>query len=123
MPSNNKLIYLASPYSHPSTDVREHRFQQVCAAAAELMAQGHIIFSPIAHTHPIALQGSLPLGFDYWKRVDEVYLSRCDELWILTLDGWKDSTGIRGEIKIAQQLGMPIRYVNPSTLKITNKEK
>ena len=42
-------IYLASPYSHHNASVRKLRFETVCMAAAELMEQGDIVFSPISH--------------------------------------------------------------------------
>lgn len=47
------MIYLASPYSHPDPAVEELRFEAACEAACKLMQQGHHVFSPIAHTHPV----------------------------------------------------------------------
>ena len=59
------MIYLASPYSHPDAVVREQRFRDVCLAAARLIRAGQIVFSPIAHSHPIASGGfGLPTGWD-----------------------------------------------------------
>lgn len=107
------LIYLAFPYNHPLESVRTRRFEEVCSIAAHLMRKGIYIFSPIAHTHPIALAGDLPRGWEYWKTYDEVMIRACDELWIVTLDGWEESQGIKGEIEIAQSLGKVIKYVEP----------
>ena len=59
------MIYLACPYSHPDNNVREHRFKMANRAAAKLMGEGHIIYSPISHTHPIAVEGDLPLDWAY----------------------------------------------------------
>ena len=113
----SELIYLASPYSHLDESVRERRFQRACEASAVLMWQGLFVFSPIAHSHPIALTGGLPLGFDYWKKYDEIILGRCDVLIILMLEGWKDSIGIKGEMCMARNLHKPIFYMRD----ITNK--
>lgn len=105
-----KLIYLASPYSHPDPAVRLARFQAACKAAAAMMFEGLFVFSPIAHTHPIALAGELPLGFDFYAAYDELMISRCDELYVLTIDGWLESVGVTAEIEIAKRLGLPITY-------------
>lgn len=45
----NKIIYLASPYSHEDKHVRELRFIQVTDYAAKQVALGNIVFSPITY--------------------------------------------------------------------------
>jgi len=107
------MIYLASPYSHENPAVKEERFHAACACAAEMMRSGMHVFSPIAHTHPIAAHG-LPGDWAYWQTYDRAMLSRCDELVVLCLPGWKESTGVQAEIKIARELGIPVRFANPA---------
>jgi hypothetical protein len=107
------LTYIAVPYSHPDENVRHARFHAVNKKAAELMNQGMHIFSPISHTHPIALAGELPLGWEFWKQYDEVMLAACHKLIVFMLDGWKESKGVQGEIEIATRLGLPIEYIYP----------
>jgi len=106
-----KKIYLATPYSHDDPLIREARFNAVNKAAARLMSQGYLVFSPISHTHPIALAGDLPKGWDFWEEYDREFVKWADELCVLTLDGWRDSTGVTAEIKIAAQYGMLITYM------------
>jgi len=103
------MIYLASPYTHPDRDVREIRFRAVCAFAAEMMRQGRHVFSPIAHTHPIAAHG-LPGDWAFWESYDRDMIARCDEVAVLCLPGWEESKGVRAEIAIAVDLGLPVRY-------------
>lgn len=76
------------------------------------MAQGHIIFCPIAHTHPIALHCELPTGWDYWGRYDRDMLARSAKLLVVKMGGWDTSSGIAGEIEIARELGLPIEYLS-----------
>ena len=103
------MIYLASPYSHPDSTIREQLFA-ACRAAAELMRAGHIVFSPVAQCHPIAQHG-LPTDWSYWERVDRRFLEVCDEVVVLMLDGWRESVGVR-EIESAGELGKDERYAS-----------
>lgn len=109
------MIYLASPFTHPDADVRERRFQEACRAAAALMRAGLTVFSPIAHSVPIARFG-LPTNWEFWSQVDRDYLSRCDLLAVLTLPGWRESVGVTAEIEFAREFGLPIVYVAPEEL-------
>ena len=106
------MIYLASPYSHPDAAVREQRFHAVCRMAAALMQQGHVVFAPIVHGHPLVGHG-LPTDWLFWEQYDREHLRRCDELMVLRLDGWRESVGVAAEIRIAAELGKPVRYVDP----------
>jgi nucleoside 2-deoxyribosyltransferase len=106
------MIYLASPYSHPDRDERERRFTAACYATVLLIQAGHVVFSPIVHGHPLVRHG-LPTDWPFWERIDRDHLERCDEVVVLMLDGWKESIGVAAEIRIAEELGKPVRYLAP----------
>lgn len=101
------MIYLASPYSHSNQDIRNMRYYDACYATAALMDQGKFVFSPIVNSHPLTNFG-LPDGWDYWQQFDATMIGKCDELIVLKLEGWKQSRGIKNELKIAKFLGKPI---------------
>jgi nucleoside 2-deoxyribosyltransferase len=106
------MIYLASPYSHPDPAIREERFRAACRAAAALLRSGRAVFSPIAHSHPLVEHG-LPTDWEFWQHCNVEHLQRCDEVMVLTLDGWQASVGVQAEIKIATELGRPVSYLTP----------
>lgn len=106
-----QLYYLASPYSHPDADVRELRFQQVCEAAAWLLRAGVYVFSPIAHSHPIARFG-LPKGWDWWREYDFRYLSICAGTIVLMMPGWRESVGVTDEIAETRAQGKPLVHLD-----------
>jgi hypothetical protein len=54
------------------------------------------------------------VNWEFWEAQDRRLLQACDELWVLTLDGWQRSIGVRAEIKIAEALGKPVRLVSES---------
>jgi nucleoside 2-deoxyribosyltransferase len=109
------MIYLASPYSHPNPNVRQTRFEQACGAAAALIRAGVAVFSPVAHSHPIAHFG-VPTSWEFWAHVDREHLARSDVLAILTLPGWRESIGVTAEIAVARELAIPIVYIGPADL-------
>lgn len=106
------IAYLASPYSHPDLDIREERYRAACRAAAALLLAGRPVFSPIAHSHPLVDYG-LPADWSFWRRHDRELLARCDEVLVLMLAGWRESVGVREEIRIARELGKPVRFLAP----------
>ncbi len=107
------LLYLASPYSHSSLIVMEARFKDACSAAARLMERGYTVFSPIAHSHPIAdhLRPDFRTNFDFWMKQDLPILKVSDALVVLKLDGWDKSRGVQAEIAYARANGIPIMFI------------
>jgi len=117
-----KLVYLAVPYSDKDWAVKENRFDRVNQVAAILIARGENIFSPIARgenifspismAHPIAKAGDLPGNWEFWDKFDRAYLECCKKMYVLMLDGWENSNGVKAEIKIAEELKIEIEYVD-----------
>lgn len=113
--------YLASPYSvhnpvsnHQAITLRARRYKHVCLLAGRLMKEGHAIFCPIAHSHPIetiGMQGAIN-DFDFWMKQDLPVLRRASELLVYKLDGWEHSRGVAEEIRVANEEGIPIRYID-----------
>jgi len=106
-----RLVYLATPYTDKDPAVKEERFKKVNQVAAKLILKGEVVFSPISHTHPIALEADLPGNWEYWDEFDRAYLECCKKLYVLMLDGWKESKGVQAEIKIAEELDIEIEYI------------
>ncbi len=109
------MIYLASPYTHVDAGVRESRFDSACLATSTLMRAGLSVYSPIVHSHPLVRYG-LPIEWEFWRAHDCEHLRRCDEVMVLTLDGWKSSRGVKAEIELAIELDLPIRYLTLSMI-------
>ena len=110
-PVQKPLLYLCSPYSNPDPSVRQARFDAACRAAADLIREGKIIFSPVAHSHALC-QYDLPLDWEFWQQLDRRFLEACDEVVVLILDGWRESVGIQAEMAIAHALGKPVSFLS-----------
>ena len=103
------LIYLASPYAHPSASVREARLDAVRHVCGKLVNEGKIVLSPMVYSGELAVRGfHPPQGWYAW---DLQFLGRADELLVLQLPGWEESQGVLVEIAAAQVKNLPVRLM------------
>jgi nucleoside 2-deoxyribosyltransferase len=108
--TRHRLVYLGSPYTKYATGL-DAAFQDVCAIAAELLKEGVKVYSPIAHTHPIAIHGNLdPRNHDIWLPFDQAMMDAADAMVIADMDGWRESYGVRFEIETFQRAGKPVYF-------------
>lgn len=103
-----KLYFIACPYSDKNKEVVEQRFNQCTEVATALSLAGHAVYSQITMTHPINLVASAQGKKITWTPIDEAYMSRCDELIVLTLPGWDKSSGVAGEIEYFKSRGRKV---------------
>ena len=106
-----ELVYLASPYSSPHPVERDYRYLMACKAAAYLIKQGYEVFSPIAHSHGIAMVGDGLQHSELWYEADRRIFDICDLLVVAKIDGWDNSKGVQMEIGWARNKGIPIEYL------------
>lgn len=104
-------IYLAGPYSHPDPEVRRARYDALTEVYATICRRGLVCYSPITHSHVAAERHGLPGCAGYWERTNRAFFDACNELWILKLDGWRESVGVRQETWWAMQRRIPVRYL------------
>lgn len=107
------MIYLASPYSHKDPLIVKTRFLLVEQCTAALIKQGHLVWSPIVHCHEMASRHGMPTDAEFWKLYNFDFIRRADGLFLLTIDGWKESKGVKMELDLAASLFMNISYVTP----------
>jgi len=108
------MIYLGCPYSHPDPAIVQKRFEYVTRVAGALMKRGYVVFSPITHSHPIAMLEKMPGTWEFWAEQDLHILALCDELHVLELPGWQQSVGLRAEINAAVHAGLRVKRWDPS---------
>lgn len=115
------LAYLATPYTkYPAGPKSAHA--AAASVAAKLITTGMAVFSPIAHAHPIALQGGFDL-FDatLWAPLYQRMLAHCDVLIVAHLPSWENSKGVAEEIKFFERAAKPIFDLDPESLKMVRR--
>lgn len=110
--------YLASPYSKFPQGL-DAAFRAVSENAALLVRNKIPVYSPIAHTHPIAIFGGMdPLDHSIWLPADEPFMRGARGLIVLRMATWEASYGIGEEIKEFRTADKPIIYMDPGRVPI-----
>lgn len=105
--------YLGSPYSKYPHGL-EAAHTEACKATALLISAGVPVYSPIAHTHPIALHGELdPIDHGIWMPIDEPMMKSAHGLIVLMLAWWDQSRGLKEEIEYFTEAKKPVVYMVP----------
>jgi hypothetical protein len=108
--------YLASPYSKYPEGINA-AFEEICRQTALLIRNKIPVYSPIAHTHPVAIHGAIdPYAHDIWLPADEPLMNGAMGLIVCTMDTWRDSYGIGVEIKAFEAAGKPVVYMTPGVV-------
>ena len=127
------LIYLAVPYTDkriPEKDrvpgdltaLEERRFKQVTVVSGRLAQSGIANFSPITQSHEQNRMVKMGGTWEDWKAIDEVFLAKADEIWILAIPGWSVSSGVTAEIQFMKDAGRPVKYINPLVVEDQHNE-
>lgn len=121
-------IYLASPYTAYLPDgsfdntTMEQRYRAVMEVTAHLAASGLTVYSPIAMSHAMdSYLGRLEPSF--WYEFDRPMLLGADALFILELEGWKESKGINAEVALAKEHDILILNLRYTGLNLCLKTK
>ena len=105
-------VYLACPYSANYLAIKTQRTHAADVAASKLMNAGLLTFSPISHSHGIAIHGGLPGDWNYWKEFDEEFVAFARVIVVLTIPGYETSIGVDAEVKMAEDFGHPVIFWN-----------
>lgn len=108
------MIYLAQPFKHENLRVEEQRYRLAVACAAELIQRGHFVYSPIVNSFPMNEIYPENKNFSFWRQFDFHMLSKADDLWIMKIEGWRESVGLTAEIDFARAIGIRVTSYSPT---------
>ena len=121
----NTLVYLANSYSSKNPDKDRGKLESAQRRCLESYIGGALkkkygftFILPIAMSASMADFCEFGTGFSEWEGDDYTLISKCDELWVLLSDGWKESVGVQAEIKFAHVQKIPVKYIDKDTLEV-----
>ena len=110
-----RLIYLGGPYSDENKELMKERVDKQAHALAYFArtADNLVLYSPIVHWSYVEFTYELPHDFNFWKQQDFHMIRQATAMWVLALDGWKESFGLGQEIEYARDIGKEVMFVIP----------
>lgn len=120
------FVYIAAPYTSSLENEVSKRAQedQRYAAIERYMVDlfskdpGPVVpLSPVIHCRDLALRHQIPTTYNFWQTYCEetlwlISLDIRSEVHVLMLPGWEESTGVKQEIKRAEELGVFVKYIS-----------
>lgn len=104
--------YVATPYSKYPAGL-EQAFIDASTVTARLVEAGVPAYSPIAHTHPIAVHGKMDkLDHSIWLPLDEHMMKAARGIIVAKMAGWGESYGVGVEIEYFEKVGKPVLYLD-----------
>jgi hypothetical protein len=107
----SKIIYIASPYNHPDSEIIEKNYLDVAELSAELCSQNVVALSPIVYGHTLLKIKDMPVDWMFWSNFCLSLLIKSDELWVFKIPGWDKSRGVTEEIQFAVDNNIPVKYI------------
>ena len=108
------LWYLATPYSKYPGGIAG-AYELACKQSALLISNGIHVFSPIAHSHGIAMHGELDsLSHELWLAMDRTYMDLCVGCIFLFAESWEKSYGMAQESFYFEKNEKPVISMIPN---------
>jgi hypothetical protein len=77
------------------------------------MDRGVSVISPIAHSHPIFCRApDVGRHFENWMELDLALIDASEAVYVLTLDGYQQSRGVKAEVEHARATGKPVVFID-----------
>lgn len=114
MPERMKVVYISGRYRDPRgafyirANIREAE-----RAALFVWKYGGVALCP--HLNTALFDGAFGIPDDTWLKGDFELVRRCDAVW--ALPGWESSVGASAEVKLANEIGLPVLYDQADVLK------
>ncbi len=117
------MIAIVGPYGHADEAIKQMRAKKIATACINLLAQGKVGMSPLAYGLGLrhVADSELPDNYQNWDHFCRTLVSACSEVYVLNLEGWDTSTGVRDEINTAHARRIPVYLVNQDTLKVIHQ--
>lgn len=113
------MIYLATPYMHKSSKIRQERYLLAMEIQYKLIISGFTVYSPIVMCHPLAIKHKLPKDEKFWKAFDETFIIKSDVIIFAMIEGWMTSEGMKREFIYAEENKKVIMILHYNDKKIS----
>jgi hypothetical protein len=114
------MIVVSGPYSHSNPDIKQARVKAIADACVTLFQNGEMSCSPLLAGLSFIEKSEkkMPDDYSFWQKFCRAYVEIGHKLYVLDLDGWQESSGVKDEIDCALENSIPVYLVESNTLSI-----
>ena len=113
--TDGEFWYVATPYSKYPGGLHE-AFMLAVRVRGGLIRAGIPSFSPIVHSHPVAMECDMdPRDHGIWLPCEAPIMAAAVGLIVVMADGWQDSYGMGQEIEAFITTHRPFVYLDPDS--------
>jgi hypothetical protein len=105
------MIFVAQPYYHDDPKIRQERVRLGAQYCGALLKQGQMCVSPVMLGTAILEHVDLPGDFSFWDKISFELLEKSTVIYVLMLEGWDKSRGVKAEIERARHLGKSVLFI------------
>lgn len=102
------MIYVAAPFWHESENIRKARRQAAILYSERLFFKGKHFYSPLLYSERFQDKKQKE---NFWLSHGLKMVDACTAMHVLCLDGWEQSSGIKGEVERANELEIQVQYI------------
>ncbi len=117
------MIIVGGPYTHKDKKIKKARINRIANACVKLMTDGKttLAVSPLIYglsliEHTKSGNNKMPDSYDFWESFCLAFIEVGTEFYVLNMDGWDESNGLKSEINKAKERNIPVYLVDPTTL-------
>ena len=110
---DNKVlkVIVVGPYNTTDVELKKSRVHTIASYCAKIFHEGMIPVSALLSGLAFAEHAELPTDTMTWANFSKQYVSGCDEMHVLQIEGYDTSRGVLLEIEEANRLGIKVIYV------------
>ena len=113
IPDNMELEFLSVPYTHTDPKIEGQRLLLAQFISSKLSRDNRLVYSPVVHFATVSNKFGMPTTWAYWERLCIATIMNCNTLVCVKMDGWDISTGVQAELKVADDNGKSIHFLDP----------
>lgn len=104
-----KRVYLAGPYSAPDVISALENIREGIRDGARIFEAGYPVYIPwLDHQTAFQFTSGFRPTYEMYYKTSMAWLEVCDV--VVVRPGWETSTGTKGEMKRATDLGIPVVF-------------
>ena len=110
-----KKVYICSRYRADETRTVEENVQRALEACRKAALMGYAPYAPHLYL-PRCLDDDKPEERELGLKIGQKFLKECDEVWLCDA---VVSEGMRTELALAEELGIPVRFFSSADMRIS----